>query len=493
MTAPAPPSETQADVDVLVIGSGFSGIGMGASLKREGKRSFLILEQAADLGGTWRDNRYPGCACDVPSALYSFSFAPNPHWTRAFSPQPEIWAYLRRVAEAEGLSPHFRFNAAIVDARWDEAASRWRLTAADGRGWTAAVVVAGTGALSRPARPAIEGLDTFKGESVHSAQWRDEVVFEGRRVAVVGAGASSIQVVPELAPVAAHLTVFQRTPAWIIPKPDKAIEPETRERFAREPWRQQFWRLFIYAMLEKNAAGRIHPPLAAGPERMARKHLAAQIPDPELRAKLTPDYKIGCKRLLISDDFYPALMRDNVDLETSPIARITAKGIVTADGREIPADVIVLATGFEVTNPEGDPLEVHGRGGLRLKEAWREGAQAHLGITVAGFPNWYLLMGPNTGLGHNSMIYMIESQIAYVMSALGRMDEQALRALEVRPEVQARFVAEMDRRMAGTVFSSGCKSWYIGERTRNTTVWPGFTFDYRRRTRTIQQADYRAD
>lgn len=478
------------DVDVLVIGSGFSGIGMGVALKREGKRSFLILEKASDLGGTWRDNRYPGCACDVPSALYSFSFAPNPGWTRAFSPQPEIWEYLRNVAAREGLTPHFRFDAAIVEARWDEDVARWRVTAADGRCWSAAVVVAGTGALSRPARPDIEGLDSFKGEVLHSAEWRDDVVFEGKRIAVVGTGASAIQIVPELAPQAAQLTVFQRSPAWIIPKPDREIPQATRDRFAREPWRQKFWRLFIYAMLEKNAAARIYPPLAAETVASARRLLRRQVPDPVLRKKLTPTYKLGCKRLLISVDFYPALMRDNVELETSPIARIEPDGVVTADGRKVETDVLVLATGFDVTNPQGDPLEVYGRKGLRLKDAWRDGAQAHLGITVAGFPNWFLLMGPNTGLGHNSMIFMIESQIAYVMSALRQMDVKAVRALDVRPDVQAAFVAEMDRRMRGTVFASGCASWYIGDKGRNTTVWPGYTFDYRRRTKAISLADY---
>lgn len=493
MDAPPPSPADERHVDVAIIGSGFSGLGMGAALKREGKRSFVILERASDLGGTWRDNRYPGCACDIPSALYSFSFAPNPHWTRAFSPQPEIWAYLKRVAAEEGLVSHLRFNAAIVDAAWDEGTSRWRLRAADGRAWTASVVVAGTGALSRPARPAIPGLDNFAGEVVHSAEWRDGVAFEGRRVAVIGTGASAIQIVPELAPLAERLTVFQRTPAWIIPKPDRAITPQARERFERQPWRQQAWRLFIYAMLERNALARMHPPLAAGAERMARRHLAAQVPDPALRARLTPDYTIGCKRVLISDDFYPALQRPNVDLETAAIARIERDAILTADGRRIGADVLVLATGFDVTNPQNDPLEVTGRGGVRLKEAWREGAQAHLGITVAGFPNWFILMGPNTGLGHNSMIFMIESQIAYVQSALKQMDRQALRALEVRPEAQAAFVAEVDRKLATSVFNSGCASWYLGERTRNTTVWPGFTFDYRRRTKAIDLSDYSVD
>lgn len=480
------------DVDVAVIGTGFSGIGMGAALKREGRRSFVILEQADDLGGTWRDNRYPGCACDVPSALYSFSWAPNPDWTRAFSPQPEIWAYLRKVARDEGLEPHMRFGARVVEARWDEGAARWRLRAEDGRTWSAAVVVAGTGALSRPARPELPGLDGFAGDVIHSAEWRDDVSLAGKAVALVGTGASAIQIAPEAARVAGSLTVFQRTAPWIIPKPDREITDEARARFAREPWRQQAWRLFIYAMLEKNVFARMYPAMAAGPERMARRHLEAQVADPELRRKLTPDYRLGCKRVLISDEYYPALQLPNVTLENAAVARVEPDAVISAEGRRYPADVIILATGFEVTNRQNDPLEVIGRDGLSMKAAWKDGAEAHLGITVAGFPNWYLLMGPNTGLGHNSMVFMIESQIAYVMSALKRMDAEAIRALEVRPEAQAAFVAEVDRKLATSVFGSGCRSWYLGDTTRNTTVWPGFTFEYRARTKAIDLGDYRA-
>lgn len=494
-TMTAEDDSRERDVDILIIGSGFSGIGMGAALKREGRRTgrerpFLILEQADDLGGTWRDNRYPGCACDVPSALYCFSFAPNPQWTRAFSPQPEIWDYLRKVARDEGLEPHMRFGARVVEARWDESAARWRLRTADGRNWSARVVVAGTGALSRPARPDLPGLDQFGGDVLHSAEWRDDVALKGRDVALVGTGASAIQIAPEAAKVARRLTVFQRTAPWIIPKPDREIAPRTRERFAHSPWRQQAWRLFIYAMLEKNALARMYPALAAGPERMARRHLEAQVADAELRRKLTPNYRLGCKRVLISDDYYPTLQLPNVTLETSAVARVEPASVISAEGRRFPAEVIVFATGFEVTNRQNDPMEVFGRGGMRLKDAWKDGAEAHLGITVAGFPNWFLLMGPNTGLGHTSMVFMIESQIAYVMSALERMDAAAIGALEVRPEAQAAFVAEVGRRLATSVFGSGCASWYLGDLKRNTTVWPGFTFDYRRRTRAIDLKDY---
>lgn len=498
MDAALPDPSTTPDgeptrVDVIVIGSGFSGLGMAAALKRDGRRSFVVLEKADDLGGTWRDNRYPGCACDIPSALYSFSFAPNPEWTRAFSPQPEILAYLHKVADDHGLRPYLRFGAEVAEAVWDDAAGLWRLTTRDGRRWAAPVVVAGQGALHRPALPAIPGLESFTGTAFHSARWPERIDLAGKRVAVIGTGASAIQIVPEIAPVAGRLTLFQRTPAWIIPKPDRPIHEAARIRYARQPWRQVFWRFWIWTALELIGRSRFNPTLAGKTEARARGHLEAQVADPALRAKLTPDYVLGCKRVLISNDFYPALTRDNVDLETTAIDRIEGGDIVLADGRRIAADVIVFGTGFVVTDPASEPMEVIGRDGVRLKDAWREGSQAHLGITVAGFPNWFLLMGPNTGLGHNSMIYMIESQIAFVMAALKTMDGRGLTRLEPRPEAQAAFLAEVDDKVARSVWGPGrCQSWYQGDKTRNTTVWPDYTWRYRARTRRLDLADYDA-
>ncbi|HYF23247.1 MAG TPA: NAD(P)/FAD-dependent oxidoreductase [Caulobacteraceae bacterium] len=478
-------------LDVLIIGSGFSGLGMAIALKKEGRRSFVVLEKAGEVGGTWRENTYPGCACDIPSQLYSFSFEPEPNWTRVFPPQAEILAYLKRCADKYGLEPHLRFGAEVVEAAWDEAARLWRVATRDGRRFRARAVVAGKGALHRPAIPELPGLEGFAGPAFHSAEWRHDVDLTGKRVAVVGTGASAIQFVPKIAPLAERLTVFQRTPPWIVPKPDRPISEQSRARFARRPWLQAAVRGFWYWFLEKNARARLDPRLAGPSERLALKHLHAQIADPDLRAKLTPDYRLGCKRVLISDDYYHALTRPNVALETAPIARVEPDAVATADGRRTPADVLIFGTGFQVTDQSSDPLEVVGRDGLRLKEAWRDGLSAHLGITVAGFPNWFLLMGPHTGLGHNSMVYMIESQIRYVMSALQALDRRAAAALEVTPSAQAAFAAEMDRKLKGTVWMSGCGSWYLDRQGRNTTVWPDYTFRYRARTRAIDPGDFR--
>jgi len=481
---------TDAPFDVLIIGSGFSGLGMAIALKQEGRRSFVVLEKAGEVGGTWRENTYPGCACDIPSQLYSFSFEPEPNWTRVFPPQAEILAYLKRCADKYGVRPHVAFGAEAVCAVWDEAARLWSVTTRDGRRFRARTVVAGKGALHRPAIPDLPGLESFAGPAFHSAEWRHDVDLAGKRVAVVGAGASAIQFVPKVAPLAERLTVFQRTPPWIVPKPDRPISEKSRARFARRPWLQAAVRSFWYWFLEKNARARLDPRLTGPSERLALKHLHAQIADPGLRAKLTPDYRLGCKRVLISGDYYPALTRPNVALETAPIARVEPDAVVTADGRRTTADVLIFGTGFQVTDQSADPLEVVGRGGRRLKDDWRGGLSAHLGITVSGYPNWFLLMGPHTGLGHNSMVYMIESQIRYVMSALKALDRRGAAALEVTAEAQAAFATEMDRKLQGTVWMSGCGSWYLDADGRNTTVWPDYTFRYRARTRALNPEDY---
>ena len=478
------------DVDVAIIGAGFSGLGMAIALKNEGKRSFVILEKGDEVGGTWRANRYPGCACDVPSNLYSFSFAPNPQWSKAFSPQPEILNYLRGVADTYDLRKSIRFGSEVAQAAFDDATKRWRLTLADGTTLMARVLVSGQGALTIPAFPKIEGLETFGGDIIHSAEWRDDVALAGKNVAVIGTGASAIQFVPEVAPQVAHLTIFQRTPPWIIPKLDRTISDGMKARFARQPWRQKLWRLLIYVFLESGARNWLSPKSTSKMEDLARRHLEKQVADPVLRAKLTPDYRIGCKRVLLSNNYYPALCRENVTLETSGIARVERDTIVMSDGRRVPADVILLGTGFNVTDRTSDPFEVFGRGGRSLKVDWKDGAEAHLGITVSGYPNYFILMGPNTGLGHNSIIYMIESQIDYVMSALRTMDARRLQSLDAKPDAQAAFVQEMNRKIASTVWSSGCRSWYLSANGRNTTIWPDYTFKYRYRTRKLDLADY---
>jgi cation diffusion facilitator CzcD-associated flavoprotein CzcO len=482
-------------VDVAVIGSGFAGLATALGLLREGRRDFVVLERAGTLGGTWRDNSYPGCACDVPSHLYSFSFAPNPDWTRSFAGQPEIQAYLQRTAERAGLSPFLRFDAELESAGWDAAARRWRLRTSRGA-LTARVLVAGTGPLSEPAVPALPGLDRFAGTTFHSAAWRHDHDVTGERVAVVGTGASAIQFVPHLQPRARHLSVFQRTAPWVLPRRDRAITAAERAVFRRLPAAQRLARAGIYWGRESWVLGFTgNQRVMAVAERQARRYLREQVPDPQLRERLTPRYRLGCKRVLLSNDYYPALIRPNVTLVTDRITEVLPHGVVTVDGAgrstEHPADTIVFGTGFTVTDP---PVarRVTGADGRTLAEHWAAtGMQAYHGLAVAGFPNFFMLVGPNTGLGHSSIIYMIETQVAYLMAALRTMDAAGLAAIEPRPQVQAGYNAGLQRQLAGTVWNAGgCASWYLDAHGRNTTLWPSFTFSFRRRLRRFDLADY---
>jgi cation diffusion facilitator CzcD-associated flavoprotein CzcO len=480
------------DLEVLIVGTGFAGLGMAIQLKRAGVESFTILERAHDVGGTWRDNRYPGCACDIPSHLYSFSFELNSAWTRHYPPQREIWDYLRHCAKKYGLLPHIRFGAELVQARYDEAAARWRVTTRDGRVFSARVLVSGMGGLSNPTVPTLPGLEHFAGTSFHSAQWNADYDLRGKRVAVIGSGASAIQLVPQIQPLVAQLDYYQRTPAWILPHPDRAVTPFERWLFRWLPFTQRLLRAAIYCVHESRVSGFTQRsgllPLAA---RLARRHIRSQIVEPELRRKLTPDYALGCKRILISNDYYPALERPNVEVITDAIREVKPHGIVTADGRERQVDAIIFATGFRAQQPF-EPAAVLGRGGVDIVDTWQAGPEAYLGTTVSGFPNFFMLVGPNTGLGHNSMVYMIESQIRYVMSALRQMSTAGLSAVDVRPEVQRAFNEQLQTRHAGTVWASGCRSWYLNENGRNTTLWPGPSFIFRHKTRRFRLRDYLA-
>jgi cation diffusion facilitator CzcD-associated flavoprotein CzcO len=474
---------------VVIVGSGFAGLGMAIRLKQAGIEDFVILERADDLGGTWRDNSYPGCACDVPSHLYSFSFAPNPDWSRTFSGQQEIWAYLRRCAERHGITPHIRYGHEVTEAAWDEDARRWELETTQGR-WAGEVLVAGMGALSDPSIPDLPGLDSFEGTVFHSATWDHAHDLAGERVAVVGTGASAIQFVPQIQPRVARLHLFQRTAPWVMPRPDRPLTPAERRVYRLLPAAQRAMRGGIYWARETFLLGFRHKRLAKLPERLARKHLRDQVPDAELRRRLTPDYTIGCKRILISDDYYPALMRPNVEVVTDPIREVRPRSIVAADGTEREVDAIIFGTGFHVTDMAAAD-RVRGRDGRLLGEVWQGSPQAYVGTTIAGFPNLFMLVGPNTGLGHNSMVFMIESQLNYVMDCLRVMREHDLETVEVRPEVQATYNAEIQADMRGTVWTSGgCASWYLDANGRNTTLWPGFTWRFRQRTRRFDPADY---
>ncbi len=477
--------------DVVVIGSGFSGICMGIKLKQSGRSDFVILEKSDDLGGTWRDNTYPGCACDVPSHLYSFSFEQNPRWSRMFSSQPEIWDYLRRCVTRYDLGPHLRFGAEVSAAAFDEDTDSWQVEINGGERIDCRVLVAGVGALHHPNVPSLPGLATFAGSTFHSAHWRHDHDLRGERVAVIGTGASSIQFVPQIAPEVEHLVVYQRSAAWVTPKPNPRIDEQRQRRFARRPAMQRAVRDGLFWALEARGLGFVTTPKAmAMLENQARRHLARQVPDPELRAQLTPDYQIGCKRVLLSDDFYPSLNRNNVELVTEPIVAVTATGIRTADGRQRDVDTIIFGTGFDVS-ANLTRLALVGRGGSRLDEVWaRNGASAHLGITMAGFPNLFLLLGPNTGLGHNSVVFMIESQVTYVVQALDLLDRRQADRIEVRAAVQRRFVQRVQSRLSRSVWLSGCRSWYLDDTGRNFAIWPYFTWAYWLATRRLRERDF---
>src|SRR5579859_2229304 len=410
-------------VRVAIVGTGFSGLGMAIRLKQDGCNDFVIIEKASDLGGTWRDNTYPGCACDIPSRLYSFSFAMNPQWSRLYPQQPEIQSYLRRCAERYGILPHIRWDSALLDASWNEQEQRWHLTTAQGP-LIADILIMGNGPLSEPSLPSIAGIENFEGVMFHSAQWRHDYDLTGKRVAVIGTGASAIQFVPQIQPKVASLTLFLRTPPWIVPRMDAPIAAWQRALYRILPITQRFVRARIYWLHELTAIGLVYRQNALTKAvEAAQQHLRRQVPDPVLREKLTPHYKLGCKRILLSDDFYPAVMQANVNVVSERIREVRAHSIVTEDGKEHEIDVIICGTGFHVTDAHL-PQFVHGRGGQSLADSWQTGSHAYLGTAVAGFPNLFLLIGPNTGLGHNSMVYMIESQLTYIIDCMHMMDKK---------------------------------------------------------------------
>lgn len=482
--------ETVERVRVAVVGSGFGGIGTAVRLRQAGYDDFVVLERAPEIGGVWRDNRYPGCACDVESRLYSFSFAPNPHWTRRFSPGAEIWRYLRRCADEFGLAPHLRLGHEVEEAAWDAAAARWRIRT--NRGVVEAqVLVAAPGALAEPRLPDLPGVGDFRGRVLHSARWTEEESLDGARVAVVGTGASAIQIIPHIQPRVRRLTVFQRTPAWVIPRRDRALPPWVGTLLQRTPLLERGMRQGLYLLHEGLGLALRHPRLARALERVLRLHLRRQVPDPALRRRLRPDYTIGCKRILLSDDYYPALTQPNVELVSGGAVCLTAGGVVGADGVERAADVVIFATGFHVTD---FPFarRILGAAGATLSEVWGASARAHLGTTVAGFPNLFVLQGPNTGLGHSSVLLMIEAQVEHVLNAIRYMDRHALAAVEPRPEAQDAFVREVDVAMTNTVWTTGgCRSWYLDETGRNSTLWPGSVGSFRRRVEPFRPQEYR--
>ncbi|HEY6541671.1 MAG TPA: NAD(P)/FAD-dependent oxidoreductase [Ktedonobacteraceae bacterium] len=476
-------------VHIAILGAGFSGLGMAIRLKQHGQHDFIVIEQATDIGGTWRDNTYPGCACDVPSHLYSFSFALNPDWSRSYSSQHEIWGYLRRCARRFGILPHIRWNNQLLDATWSDDKQRWHITTTQAQ-FTTDFLILGNGPLSEPSLPSIPGIERFEGILFHSAQWNHDYDFTGKRVAVIGTGASAVQFVPHIQPLVERLTLFQRTAPWILPRLDHPIPSWQRFMFRLFPLTQRLARTIIYWQRELFVVGFVYQPqrLEEG-MKIGRRHLARQVADPALRAKLTPQFTLGCKRVLLSDDFYPATSQPNVEVVTGRIREVQGHSIITEDGTEHEIDALICGTGFHVTDAQL-PYCVYGHSGQSLAESWQSGPQAYLGTAIAGFPNLFLLIGPNTGLGHTSMIFMIESQLNYIIDCLRTMRRRKLQTVEVRPEIQKTFNSEMQQRMQRTVWTSGCASWYLDARGKNTTLWPGFTFEFRRRTRHFDARNY---
>lgn len=467
------------DTDVLIVGSGFSGLCMGATLEKSGNTDYVVLERASSVGGTWRDNVYPGAACDIPSHLYSYSFRPNPEWSRVYAPQGEILEYLQNTAEDEGVLPHVLFDADMLAAHWDQATTSWHVRSTLGL-HRCRTLISASGHLSDPSYPDIPGLDTFGGLTFHSARWDASANLAGKRIGVIGTGASAIQIVPQLAGDAEHLTVFQRSAPYVIPRIDRAFTSAEKRMFQRMPAVAQEMRDELFWGNESRFPQRRQIPAFVEQIRdRAERHLEDQVPDLELRAKLTPDYMIGCKRILIANDYYPTLMRDNVDLETAAIVEITPEGILTADGRLIELDVLVVATGFEATDL---PIahRVTGREGQSLADAWLGGGLAFHCTTVAGFPNLFVMLGPNTGLGAGSMVFMIETQANYIAEATAFLSELG-GSVEPEAQAQAAYVGSIAARAEGTVWlDGGCKSWYVHpESGRLTTLWPDFMSQFR--------------
>jgi cation diffusion facilitator CzcD-associated flavoprotein CzcO len=468
---------------VAILGAGAGGLCMGVQLHKAGFRDFTIFEKSDRVGGTWHDNTYPGAACDVPSHLYSFSFEPKTDWSRKFSPQAEIEAYFQHVAEKWGLLGRTRFDAEVTGATFDEARGQWRLRTRAGEEHVADALVSGLGQLNRPHVPDFPGLASFEGATWHSARWNHDYDLTGKRVAVIGNAASALQFIPHLAREVAHLSVFQRTPNYVIPRFDREYTDREKWAFANVPGLERLYRWWIWARLEANFFAFKQGSWLAGKIREAAlQYLEAMVADPKLRAALTPDYPVGCKRLLISDDYFQALVRPNVELVTDAIEHIEPHAVATRDGRRHPVDAIVFATGFDTTHFLA-PLEIEGRGGAKLRETWQDGAEAHLGVTVAGFPNLFLLYGPNTNLGHNSILFMIECQVRYAIRCLEELARRNLAWIDVRRDAMARYNAEIQEALRTTAWNASCGSWYKTETGRITNNWKGFTTEYWWRTR----------
>ncbi|TDD61677.1 NAD(P)/FAD-dependent oxidoreductase [Kribbella antibiotica] len=476
---------------VLIVGSGFSGIGLGRTLLASQFTDFVILERESAVGGVWQSNTYPGCTCDVPSHLYSFSFAPNPHWTSTYSPQAEIRAYLEGCVNDFGLHPHLRTGVEVQDARWDEDSQLWRITTDQGP-WTAQVLVSAVGPLTEPKLPDVPGIDRFQGKVMHSARWDHCHDLTGQRVASIGTGASAIQYVPQIADQVKELFVFQRSAPWITPHDKRLTTAAEREKFWARPLLQKVARFKVYVSKELLVLGFAkQPKLMEILQTVVRKHLDKQVVDPALRRTLTPDFVLGCKRIVPSNEWYPTLQKPNVELVPHALQEIREHSVVGADGVERPVDVIIFGTGFHVTDiPFAD--KVRGLGGQLLTDHWAGSPRAYLGVSVPRFPNFFLLLGPNSGLGHSSMVYMIEAQVRHVRDAIRALDLAGATSIEVDQQVHDAYNAELDRKLAKTVWAvGGCRTFYQDANGRNATIYPDWTFRFRRQAVRWKPGAYR--
>jgi len=486
-------NKENTELPIVIVGSGFGGIGMAIQLKKAGIHSFTIIERGDEIGGTWRDNTYPGCACDVPSYVYSFSFEQNPDWSRMFAEGPEIQAYLLHCVEKYALRQHLKLKTEIVEASYDDKQGLWILVTGDGEKIKARALISAVGGLTDPALPAIPGINDFKGQIFHTARWDHNYDLKGKRVAIIGTGCSAVQVIPNIAPMVKQLTVFQRTAAWVLPKYDRVISDRTKTLFAKWPLLQKIVRgsllwgseaLGPFIILNSERLSGVF-------ERVSTRHLNKSVKSPELRKKLTPNFQFGCKRMIISSDYYPALERENVTLETSGIRQFVAQGIVSKDGRTHEFDAVILATGFNLGLTSA-PFKITGSQQRSLDADWAEGAVAYKGVAVSGFPNWFSIMGPNTGPGHTSVLIYTEAQINYILQALKYLKDENLKSIDVKQAVQDDYNEGLQNRMKYTVWTSGsCKSWYLNADGSNHALYPGFAHEYTSRVRTFDPIEYK--
>ncbi|MEV7397643.1 NAD(P)/FAD-dependent oxidoreductase [Aeromicrobium sp. NPDC092404] len=478
--------------DIVIIGTGFSGMGAAMKLRKAGREDFVVLEKAHDVGGTWRDNTYPGCECDIPSHMYSFSYELNPEWSKSFSGQEEIWAYMRKVADEQGIRPYITFGVEVTGASWDEDRSVWTISTRSGEDYEARVVIAGVGGLHIPNVPEITGADTFEGPRFHSAQWDHSVDLKDKKVVVIGTGASAIQFIPIIAQETQKLTVFQRTPPWVLPKKDRPTPEWRKKLFATVPGATRAYRNLLYWGLEARAIGfNGHLNVLPVAEKIVKRYLEKKIPDPELRAKLTPDYRLGCKRVLQSNTYYPTFLRDDVELSTDGVKEIVADGVIDGNGVKHEADIIIYGTGFHVIDAF-DYLDIKGRNGVDLATQFRDqGVETYMGMTINGFPNLFFMLGPNTALGHNSVVFMIEQQTKFIIRMLDEMDRRGAVSAEPTQAAQDEFNEEVQRLVEKGIWTQGgCTSWYLDSQGKNRTIWPKFTFQYWWETRKVNAPDF---